>query len=114
MHEERRSFDRVPVETEVSLGSESQFFAGLSGDVSTGGIFVATYRVLPIGAHVTVEFALGDRTISAKGTVRWIREARGDTEPGIGIAFDDLTAETRADIVAFCAHRAPLYHDDAL
>lgn len=113
-HGDRRSFDRVPLETEVSLSSESQFFAGLSGDISTGGVFVATYRVLPVGAHVTVEFALGDRAVSTKGTVRWLREASGDTPPGVGIAFDELTDESRRDIVAFCERRAPLYYDEVL
>lgn len=33
---ERRSAERVSIEVEVSFSSESQFFAGLTGDVSSG------------------------------------------------------------------------------
>src|SRR5579862_6321495 len=35
---ERRRMNRTMIETEVTLTSESNFFAGISGDVSQGGV----------------------------------------------------------------------------
>jgi uncharacterized protein (TIGR02266 family) len=110
---DRRSYERVPLETEVSMVSDSQFFAGLSGDVSNGGIFVATYRRLPLGARVSIHFSVpDDGVVVANGTVRWIRESSEDAPPGIGIEFDDLPRESMVDIAAFCERRTPLYHDE--
>jgi len=95
------------------MASDSQFFAGLTGDVSMGGIFVATYRRLPVGAHVTIHFSLpGEVVVVAKGTVRWIRDASPDVLPGLGIEFDELPGETFRDVDEFCRRRAPLYHDE--
>ena len=92
--------------------SDSQFFAGITGDVSMGGLFVATYRKLPIGARVAVQFSIEDDvSVVAEGTVRWIREASMDTPPGLGIEFERLGGEALRDIAAFCEHRRPLYHD---
>jgi uncharacterized protein (TIGR02266 family) len=110
---DRRSFERVPLETEVSLESDSQFFAGLSGDVSEGGIFVATWRTLPIGAHVTVQFLLPTgETVSATGVVRWTRASAGEVPPGLGIAFESVPEASLQQITSFCRFRPPLYHED--
>ncbi len=109
----RRSSPRVPVEAEVSLASDSQFFTGLAGNLSSGGIFVATYRLLPMGSAVTMQIALPDGELLVKGTVRWLREASSGAAPGIGIAFDPpLMGEDVARVEAFCALREPLLHDD--
>ncbi len=109
---ERRAAPRVTVEVEVSFSSESQFFVGLSGDLSEGGLFVATWRTLPVAAAVNIALSLPDGPVFARGSVRWIRGAvEGGAAPGLGIAFDSLSADDRARIEAFCAERAPLYHD---
>ena len=108
---ERRSAERVSIEVDVSLSSESQFFAGLSGDVSAGGLFVQTYQRHPIGRRVLLAFSLPTGELRTYGIVRWIRRGTETTAPGIGIAFETLTGAERALIDAFCQSRAPLYHD---
>src|SRR5439155_16001490 len=45
---------RVSLNVDLSLISESQFYAGLDGDVAGGGLFVATYRHLTIGTFVDI------------------------------------------------------------
>ncbi len=108
---ERRAAERSPIEVEVSLSSESQFFAGLSGDMSTGGLFVQTYEIRPVGSRVLVALSLPTGEIRAAGAVRWVRRATDGTPPGLGIAFERLTAGDRCAIEAFCDMRPALYHD---
>jgi uncharacterized protein (TIGR02266 family) len=109
---ERRSAERVSIEAEISLESESQFFTGLGGNLSAGGVFVATYRKLPVGCTVSVHVAMPDGPLVAKGTVRWVRDVSTGAAPGLGIAFEPLGAEEVGRIARFCAERAPLLHED--
>jgi uncharacterized protein (TIGR02266 family) len=110
----RRSAQRVKIEVEVGLVSESMFYAGLSLDISTGGLFVATYNVHPVGTQVSIMLSLPDgHAVSANGVVCWVREpASGDVTPGMGIAFLTLTASELAAVEAFCRSRTPMYYDE--
>ena len=108
---DRRAWDRVAIDVEVTLTSDSQFFAGLSGDISEGGLFVQTYERYEIGRRLFVAFSLPTGDVKASGVVRWIRRAANGAAPGVGIAFDPLLASERAAIEKFCKVRPPLYHD---
>jgi uncharacterized protein (TIGR02266 family) len=110
---ERRSAERVAIEAEVSMGSDTQFFTGLGGNLSAGGIFVATYRMLPVGCSVALHVAMPDGALVAMGTVRWVRDVSTGASPGLGISFDRIGAEDAGRIARFCAERAPLLHEDA-
>jgi uncharacterized protein (TIGR02266 family) len=102
----------VPIQAEITLGSDSQFFTGLGGNLSTGGVFVATYRMLPVGCNVAVHIVLPDGELVAKGTVRWVRDVESGAAPGLGIAFDRIAAEDEGRIASFCASREPMLHDE--
>ena len=93
---------------------KKNFFSGLSGDISEGGVFVSTYRDLAAGSLVELEFALpgSDAPVHAKGDVRWHRDGSAEAPPGVGIAFDELSPEHRKLIQRFCTMRPPLYYDD--
>ena len=108
---DRRGGARVAIETEVSLESDSQFFTGLTGNLSAGGVFVATYRHLPVGSSVVMNLSLPDGELRAKGTVRWSRDASSGASPGVGVAFDELAPGDAERIARFCELRAPLLHD---
>jgi uncharacterized protein (TIGR02266 family) len=108
---ERRSTPRVAIEVTVSLTSESHFFVGLTGDLSQGGLFVATYRELSIGTEMEVALTLPDGLLAARGQVRWVRRATDTVAPGVGVAFEQLTEADRARIETFCAARAPWYYE---
>lgn len=108
---ERRAYPRVALEIEVTLGSESQFYAGLTGDVSEGGIFVSTYQAIPVGERVSVSFKLPNGETKATGVVRWMRPASEGAPPGLGISFDELSENGRELVRAFCEERPPLYYD---
>jgi uncharacterized protein (TIGR02266 family) len=111
--EEHRASPRVSLAVDIHLSSDSHFFSGLSGDISEGGVFLSTYRALTVGTQVDVEFSLPgtERRIHARGEVRWIREHSAEQPRGVGIAFEDLAAEDREEIHAFCSSRPPLYYD---
>jgi uncharacterized protein (TIGR02266 family) len=115
---ERRAVSRrvvagsATLAVKVSLAGETQFFAGLAGDVSRGGLFVATFQVLALGTDVALAFTLpGAGVLHARGVVRWARPAGRDAAPGLGIAFTGLPPECARVIEQFCAVRPPLYMD---
>ena len=109
--EEHRAHPRVAVAVAIGLETESHFFAGLSGDISEGGVFVQTYRDLPVGSDVEVRFDLPDGELTTHGRVRWHRDNSDSSPPGVGIAFDTLGDEDRRVIQRFCESRAPLYYE---
>ena len=108
---DRRIDARVAIETDVSLESDSQFFSGLTGNLSAGGVFVATYRQLPVGCTVVLTLTLPDGELRVKGTVRWSRDTSSGASPGLGVAFDELPPGASERIARFCELRAPLLHD---
>jgi uncharacterized protein (TIGR02266 family) len=112
--EEQRASDRVAFAVEINLASDSQFFSGLSGDISEGGLFLSTYKTLPVGSAVDLEFSLpsSDEPLHARGVVRWLREHSTGQPRGVGIAFDALSEEDRERIHRFCSMRPPLYYED--
>jgi uncharacterized protein (TIGR02266 family) len=97
---ERRVSERVAIEVEVSLTSDSQFFAGLSGDISQGGLFAQTHRPVPLGSHVLLAIFLPTGDIVTRGIVRWARPASDSAPPGVGICFETLLSSERAAIEA--------------
>jgi uncharacterized protein (TIGR02266 family) len=108
---ERRRSIRVPVEVALGVHSESNFFSGLTRDISDGGLFVATHTPLPLGTHVSVKFALpACPEIEADGVVVWLSEPTTG-HPGMGVQFLNLTPQNDALIRRFMAKRDPLYHD---
>ncbi len=112
--EEQRGSRRVAVAVDIHLASDSHFFSGLSGDISEGGLFLSTYRPLPIGSSVEIEFSLpgSSAPLRAHGEVRWLREHSTGQPQGVGIAFDDLADDDRESIHRFCTMRPALYYDD--
>ncbi len=109
---QRRS-PRRTFEVELEFTEDSQFYAGLTQDISQGGVFIATYKLLPIGRELQLNFDLPDGThVSAKGEVRWVRESSlASVRPGMGIAFVDISAEALDAVTNFCRERPPLYMD---
>jgi uncharacterized protein (TIGR02266 family) len=111
----RRSVHRVAIAADVGFQSESNFFTGFSEDISAGGIFVATFVTQPIGAKLAVNFTLPDGyLISTEGTVRWVREyneTAKETEPGMGVQFEDLLDKDKAAIESFLSQREPMFYD---
>jgi uncharacterized protein (TIGR02266 family) len=113
---ERRTASRVMLDADIGLHSATQFFTGLTGDISHGGLFVATWKPLPLGTEVTVSFVLpGGHQVTALGRVAWLKE-QGDAEgtegtPGMGVRFTMLSVEDRRAIETFLARRPAMFHE---
>jgi uncharacterized protein (TIGR02266 family) len=100
------------LEVEVGFVGDNNFFAGLSMDVSEGGVFVATYDPKPVGATLMLSFVLPDgHTVTTPGTVKFLMDANGDMPPGMGVSFSDLSARDLDAIRRFCKTRRPTYYE---
>jgi uncharacterized protein (TIGR02266 family) len=114
---ERRTSPRVDLELEVGFESEHNFYTGLTQDISTGGLFVATHRLRPVGERIIVKFTLPGTgsPIEVETEVRWVREARSfrtDAPDGMGLKFLNLGPKAKEAIAGFIQQRDSLYFDD--
>ncbi len=112
----RDAVEREHVEANLGATTESNFYVGFSGEVSQGGVFVATYAILPKGSPVRVLITLpGNLLTEVDGHVRFVRDPMdmaSDSEPGMGIAFDGLDKEPRELILRFIRKRPPMFYDE--
>jgi uncharacterized protein (TIGR02266 family) len=114
---ERRTSPRIDVEVEVGFESDHNFYTGLTQDISSGGLFVATHQLRRVGSQIRVKFTLPGKKepIEADTEVRWIRDSRAmktDAPEGMGLKFVGLSAPDRAAIEKFLQQRDSLYYDD--
>ncbi|WP_224368545.1 TIGR02266 family protein [Hyalangium versicolor] len=112
----KREHARVRLQTNIHLGSDSNFFTGFSTDVSSGGVFIATVETVPRGTQVDLDLVLpGGRPLKTHGVVRWLREPNSHTPdlmPGVGVQFQDLQPELASLINDFVRKREPLFYPD--
>jgi uncharacterized protein (TIGR02266 family) len=112
---EKRQTPRVAAKIEVSLHTENNFYAGITENLSEGGLFIATYENLPVGTELELTVAIPNHPpIKTTGTVRWIREHNqftSDVSPGVGVQFQQLGDSDRRAIEAFLRTRAPMLYE---
>lgn len=110
--DERRTSGRAQLQVQVDLFSDDQFFVGYSEDLSSGGLFIATYAPLSVGTAVDLSIDLDEHeSIETSGRVIWLRQASEDAPPGMAVALDRLDAEQRDTIEQFLRRRPPLFYD---
>jgi uncharacterized protein (TIGR02266 family) len=111
-----RKLDRFEKTVEVNIASEHNFYAGFTENMSSGGLFVATNLIRPIGTILEFELSLGKGTLKAKGEVRWVREPNDyttDVPPGMGLRFIGLDPRVEKVIDDFMAgKRESIFFDD--
>ena len=107
---------RASVDANIAATTESNFFVGFSGEISEGGVFLATYDVLAVRSSVEVLVTLpGGYEFKVNGWVRYVRDPfdfSADSDPGKGIQFENLQAKDRELIMRFIRKRAPTFYDD--
>ena len=113
----RNDLPRAAMEANIGATTESNFFVGFSGEISEGGVFIATYTALERGQPVTVTVTLpGGFETKVDGVVRFVRDSMdfaADSEPGIGVQFKSgLPHDTRELILRFIRKRAPMFYDE--
>jgi uncharacterized protein (TIGR02266 family) len=112
----RRENPRYSVDLDVSLGSDHNFYSGFAENLSTGGVFVATHALKPVGEEIEFSIHLPemDSAVIGVGEVRWIREynEHSDLPPGMGIRFRQLELGAKDLIARFLARREPLFFEE--
>jgi uncharacterized protein (TIGR02266 family) len=103
---ERREEHRMPIEIDVTIGGCGLLMSGVSINLSLGGIFVAAFAPMPVGARLSLELLLPTGTVAASGIVRWVREACPEHSGGMGIEFVEMGKLDRAALERVCGERA--------
>ncbi len=107
---------REQIEINIGATTESNFYVGFSGEVSEGGVFAATYNILPKGTPVRALVTLpGGFDKEVLGFVRFVRDPMdmsAESEPGIGVQFESLDPEAREPILRFIRKRPPIFYDE--
>ena len=117
-HQNVRASERFDLEVKVDLESDHNFYTGLTQNISSGGVFIATHHIRKIGDRITLKFSLpgSDQPLAIETEVRWIRENsalhRIDGASGMGVRFINLTPEAAAAITAFVQARDSMFYDD--
>lgn len=115
---QQRAAERHNVEVSVDLESDSNFYTGLTQNISAGGLFIATHQIKRVGDRVHLKFSLpgSSRAIECDTEVRWIRENsslhRTDGASGMGVRFIDMSPDDAQAIQAFIESRESLFYDD--
>jgi uncharacterized protein (TIGR02266 family) len=113
--EPRREHARGALEIAVTLESEHNFWAGITDNISEGGVFVATNAPPPIGTRVELILTLPSHPepFALQGVVRWTRErSTTDLPIGCGIQWQDLPRDAAQAIARFIAQRETILYDD--
>jgi uncharacterized protein (TIGR02266 family) len=92
--EERRNDDRLEIEVDIALEGDHTFYTGRTGDLSRGGLFVATDEPLLVGSELLLSFILPDGyRVTAEAVVAWVRAPRyrpDELPSGMGLKFVSL------------------------
>jgi uncharacterized protein (TIGR02266 family) len=107
--------DRRRIEANLGATTQSNFYVGFSGEIAHGGVFLATYETLPKDTSVTMLVTLpGGLEFECDGYVRFVRDPldfASESEPGIGIQFEDLSDDARDLVLRFVGKRPPIFYD---
>lgn len=92
----RRSDERARVKIRISFTDADQFFRAYIGDLGSGGLFIKTTKILPLGTLLDLEFNLPEMNeiVRAKSRVVWTRSKDVSTKtlpPGMGTEFTDMS-----------------------
>lgn len=114
----QRKAERHDLEIAVDFESDSNFYAGLTQNISAGGLFIATHRIKRVGERIHLKFTLPGATkpIECETEVRWIREnsslMRTEAPPGMGVRFINMPPADAQTIQKFIENRESLLYDD--
>lgn len=113
---DERTVPRTSMHIAIDVYSEHNFWSGLTMNVSEGGVFVATQKMMKPGTMLIVDMQLPGESepIIALAEVRWSRAFSGDVDvpPGLGLKFVALCDESLAKIRRFAERvRQPIFFD---
>lgn len=108
-----RAGPRIPVRMALRCGpAPLDLRAGCALDLSAGGLFVETSKLLPVGTviHIELTLPLLDQPQNIQGRVAWVNHPEWVKKPklpaGMGIQFLPLDADTQAALAQLLAAHA--------
>jgi uncharacterized protein (TIGR02266 family) len=107
---------RAPLfEAYVGPDTATNFFTGFSPEIASGGLFIATYNIFPVGTRFTVSTSLdGHAIFTEEGEVNWVREYNEhapDVAPGMGVVFNRLSETAAEAINRFISSRDAIFYE---
>lgn len=112
-----RQHPRKGYKLKLGLNTTHNFYTGFTGNISEGGLFIATEAPLEIGRTISLRFTLPNSAleIQVDGEVRWVKDsfaAGANSLPGMGIRFINLDAKSRKLIEDFVEKREPEFYPE--
>lgn len=104
----RPNNEPMSLAVEVSRDSESNFFTSVTGDISDGGVFVATDEPLPVGTPLRLFLRMPTGDLEARGDVAWVRTGAGPTHQGMGVRLHGTQLGDHEPIMRVVAEREPI------
>jgi Tfp pilus assembly protein PilZ len=97
----------------VSVGANTaNFFCDLDMDIASGGLFVSTADLLPVGSKVNLVATLPDQRVLIGGAVVAFVRERSDLAPeippGMGLILTGLSRIARVQINEFMVNNQPM------
>lgn len=111
-----RTHQRAALEVDVTMESENNFYAGITDNISEGGVFIATLVPPPAGGIIEMRLSLPgyEQPFQVKGVVCWIRESKAacDGAPaGCGIRWLEMSRDALLAIHRFVLNRDTILFD---
>ena len=98
--DERRRARRAGVTVRIDYATVDEMFSEFTRDINEGGLFIETEKPHLPGTEVSMQFHLPGSSEVLSTIGRVVRVSQGDVgmPSGMGIEFDELTAEDRVKI----------------
>jgi uncharacterized protein (TIGR02266 family) len=105
--DDRRRTPREPLLLKVEYGDATELVTDFTDNISTGGTFVLTDRVLPVGSEVqlTLSFPGLIKPLPIGATVKWVRDAPPG-ERGVGVEFNLADGDAQEKLASLVARIA--------
>ena len=114
---ENRVYQRATLKVSVNMESENNFYAGITDNVSEGGVFIATVTPPPHGALVELSLELPGypEPFAVKGVVVWVRDQSAAIEgapAGVGVQWLEMSRAALSAITRFVQYRDTILYDE--
>ncbi|MCO4763884.1 MAG: TIGR02266 family protein [Myxococcales bacterium] len=115
---EQRTERRSAFDIKIGVATRHQLFVGLSANISSGGLFVATDQELKRGDAIEVRFSIpgSEHVFQKKAEVAWTRpfdqnHSDRQAQAGAGVRLLDLTNDEKQMLNAFIQAHDPMFFD---
>ncbi|GAB4515473.1 MAG: hypothetical protein Tsb0020_34050 [Haliangiales bacterium] len=96
--DDKRRYPRTPVVLRVDYDGPDELVFDYTENLSSRGVFLKTSRAFQIGDRIRLMLSFPGllEPLGLDGTVRWMRS---DTDPGVGVEFDDGEERDRVAVL---------------